>query len=98
MVRGGSTVKIKVFANFRDICGGKWVMLNLSSSQRIENVLDQLIAQFPPMKDELFTEQKTLKPLVHVFVNGQNIVHLNGLDTIVHEDDEVALFPPVAGG
>ncbi|MDQ0340379.1 molybdopterin synthase sulfur carrier subunit [Caldalkalibacillus uzonensis] len=91
-------MKIKVFANFRDICGGKSVTINLSPPQTVESVLDALIAQFPAMQEELFTEHKTLKPLVHVFVNGQNIIHLNGLETKVAANDEIALFPPVAGG
>lgn len=92
-------MKVKVFANFREICGQKVVTLNLSSSQHsIDTVLHQLIAQYPALKDEIFAEDRTLKPLVNVFVNGQNIVHLNGLKTIVNEEDEIALFPPVAGG
>ncbi|EGL81734.1 MoaD family protein [Caldalkalibacillus thermarum TA2.A1] len=91
-------MQIKVFANFREICGGKSVTLDLTPPQTVASVLDALIDQYPPMKEELFTEQKTLKPLVHVFVNGQNIIHLDGLKTKVESKDEIALFPPVAGG
>lgn len=91
-------MKIKVFANFREIVGGKSVILDLTPPQRVEAILDSLVERFPPLAAELFTEQKELKPLVHVFVNGQNIAHLNGLDTEVEAGDELALFPPVAGG
>lgn len=89
---------IKVFANFRDICGGKTVTLNVEDGQAISVVLDQLIELYPLMQEELFTEEKTLKPLVHVFINGQNIIHLNNLSTKVKTTDQIALFPPVAGG
>lgn len=89
---------IKVFANFREICGGKTVTLSIENGQAILSVLNQLIERYPLMAEELFTEDKKLKPLVHVFINGQNIIHLDGLTTTVKETDQIALFPPVAGG
>jgi len=33
-----------------------------------------------------------------VLVNGRNIRLLNGLETILHEGDEVVFLPPAAGG
>ncbi|MDQ0255852.1 molybdopterin synthase sulfur carrier subunit [Evansella vedderi] len=89
---------IKVFANFRDICGGKKVTLHIEEGQSIHSVLDDLTTEFPPMKEELFTDKKELKPMIHVFINGRNIIHLDGLETKLKVTDEVALFPPVAGG
>jgi molybdopterin synthase sulfur carrier subunit len=50
------------------------------------------------MEEELFTPDKQIKPMVHVFINGRNIIHLNGLETEVTDEDQIALFPPVAGG
>ncbi|WP_088032744.1 ubiquitin-like small modifier protein 1 [Evansella clarkii] len=89
---------IKVFANFREICGGKKVELKVDGGQEIQAVLDELIERFPPMEEELFTPDKQIKPMVHVFINGRNIIHLNGLETKVSDEDQIALFPPVAGG
>lgn len=89
---------IKVFANFREICEGKTVTLQIVDGQTILSVLHQLIERFPLMNEELFSEEHQLKPLVHVFINGKNIIHLDGLSTTVKETDQIALFPPVAGG
>jgi molybdopterin synthase sulfur carrier subunit len=33
-----------------------------------------------------------------VLVNGKNILHINGLGTIVKNSDNVDFFPPAAGG
>lgn len=91
-------MEIKVFANFREICGGKKVDIEVYDNEPIENVLDRLIEKYPKMKEELFTEDKEIKPLVHVFINGKNVIHLEGLKSKVKTTDEIALFPPVAGG
>jgi len=33
-----------------------------------------------------------------VLINGRHVEHLNGVDTVLSEDDVVSLFPTVAGG
>jgi molybdopterin synthase sulfur carrier subunit len=91
-------MKVKVFANFREICQGKEVEVPTEAGNRVIDILETLITMFPALEEEVFTSERTLKPFVHVFINGRNIIHENGLQTSVQEDDQFALFPPVAGG
>ncbi|MEO2077503.1 MAG: ubiquitin-like small modifier protein 1 [Bacillus sp. (in: firmicutes)] len=88
---------VKVFANLRQICGGVTVEV-LPDGDRVIDVLDKMVEMFPDLQAEIFTPEKTLLPFVHVYVNGQNIIHLDDLQTKVDEKDQFALFPPVAGG
>jgi len=88
---------VRVFANLRQICGGVGVEVN-PVGQRVIDVLERMVEMFPDLQDEIFTPEKELLPFVHVFINGRNIIHLDGLQTIVKETDQFALFPPVAGG
>lgn len=88
---------VKVFANLRKICGGISVEVQ-PDGDKIINILEKMIVMFPELEEEIFTEEKELKPFVHVYVNGKNIIHDNDLQTIVKETDQIALFPPVAGG
>lgn len=88
---------VKVFANLRQICGGVTVEV-LPDGNRVIDVLDKMIEMFPDLRDEVFTAEKQLLPFVHVYVNGQNIIHLDDLETSVKDTDQFALFPPVAGG
>jgi molybdopterin synthase sulfur carrier subunit len=39
-----------------------------------------------------------LSPTIIILVNGQSIVHLQGLETPLQPQDIVAFFPMVAGG
>nr|WP_207627586.1 MULTISPECIES: ubiquitin-like small modifier protein 1 [Bacillaceae] len=90
-------VIVKVFANLREICGGVTVKV-LPDGDRVMDVLDKMVEMFPDLRDEVFTPEKELLPFVHVYVNGRNIIHLDDLQTRVAEEDQFALFPPVAGG
>ncbi|WP_017755197.1 ubiquitin-like small modifier protein 1 [Calidifontibacillus oryziterrae] len=90
-------MKVKVFANLRDICGSSVVDVPTHSLVVID-ILEDLVKMFPALEDEIFTDERKLKQFVHVFINGQNIIHKDGLLTKVKEDDQFALFPPVAGG
>lgn len=90
-------MNVKVFANLRDICGGVTINV-LPDGDQVMDVLDKMIEMFPELKEEIYTEDKTLKPFVHVYVNGRNIIHLEDLKTKVQDTDQFALFPPVAGG
>ena len=41
------------------------------------------------------------KQVIHgtmILINGRNIVHLDGLNSIVIEGDEINIFPPGGGG
>lgn len=88
---------VKVFANLRDICGG--VAVNVQpNGDRVMDILGKMIELYPDLEEEIFTEEKKLKPFVHVYINGRNIIHASDLETRVKEEDQMALFPPVAGG
>lgn len=91
-------MKVKVFANFREICKEKIVEVPCNEGTRVIDILETLITMYPALEEEVFTPDRTLKQFVHVFINGRNIIHENGLQTVVNEHDQFALFPPVAGG
>jgi len=35
---------------------------------------------------------------INVLINGNNVRHLEGIDTLLSEADELAILPPVSGG
>ena len=35
---------------------------------------------------------------INVLVNGNNVRHLEGLDTLLKDSDEIGVLPPVSGG
>lgn len=88
---------VKVFANLREICGDASIDVK-PDGNKIIDILNKMVEMFPKLKEEIFTSERELKPFVQVYLNGRNIIHLDNLKTRVKETDELALFPPVAGG
>ena len=64
----------------------------------IRGVVDTLVAQHPALRTQLLTDEGDLNRFVNVYVNGQDVRYLAGLDTPVAPADEVRLLPAMAGG
>ena len=64
----------------------------------IREVVDALVARHPVLGSQLLTEEGDLNRFVNVYVNGQDVRYLAGLETPVAPSDEVRLLPAMAGG
>ena len=64
----------------------------------IRSVVSGLIEQHPTLGGQLLTDAGDLNRFVNVYVNGQDVRYLSGLDTPVTSEDEVRLLPAMAGG
>ncbi len=89
-----SQVKVRLFANIREIMGGAELSL---SARSIGELLDLLVAMRPALKDVLFDDDG-LRPYITILVNGRNTRGVDGSRTQLAEGDEIAIFPPVSGG
>ncbi|CAN5474574.1 hypothetical protein BH20CHL6_BH20CHL6_01240 [soil metagenome] len=64
----------------------------------IGQVVEALVGQFPALRDQLLTGDGDLNRFVNVYLNGQDIRYLGGLETPVEATDTVILLPAMAGG
>jgi MoaD family protein len=64
----------------------------------IRTVIDALVERHPALKPQLLTDEGELNRFVNVYVNGQDVRYLEGLETPVAAADEVRLLPAMAGG
>jgi MoaD family protein len=91
-------MRIKLFATLRDMVGAKTLDIPLAHSGTISDLLDAIGAAHPALKTKMVDEHGHLNGVVHILVNGRNTMWLDGMDTVVHTDDDIALIPPAAGG
>ncbi len=87
-------IRVKLFANLREFTGTKELEMNCGTAGE---VLEKLSEKFPGFEKMIF-DGENIKPYINVFLNGKNVLDHGGLETILHTDDEIALFPPVSGG
>lgn len=64
----------------------------------IRGVVSSLVERHPSLQGQLLTDDGDLNRFVNVYVNGQDVRYLAGLDTPVAPSDEVRLLPAMAGG
>ena len=64
----------------------------------IREVVGALVERHPSLTTQLLTEDGDLNRFVNVYVNGQDVRYLAGLETPVAPSDEVRLLPAMAGG
>jgi molybdopterin synthase sulfur carrier subunit len=63
----------------------------------VGEVLDALYDRFEELRSRI-TDDGGLRRFVNVFVGGEDIRFLDGLNTPVSDGDEVTILPAVAGG
>lgn len=88
-------VKVKLFANFREVAGAKEVQVDAAN---IEDLLKKLSSMYKGLKELIYDEDGEVKDYVQIMVNGLHVRGLDGLKTRLSEKDVVAIFPPVSGG
>jgi len=64
----------------------------------VKTVLDKLVQQFGPDFEKRILEKGEVRRFVNLYVNGEDIRHLSGLDSPVKDSDEISILPAVSGG
>ncbi|PWU00784.1 MAG: molybdenum cofactor biosynthesis protein MoeB [Terriglobia bacterium] len=68
------------------------------SGGTVREVLDELTAQYPDLRKQIFTEDGKLRSFVNVYINDEDIRYLSKDATAAKESDTISLVPSIAGG
>ena len=90
-------VRLHLPGALRQYAGGA-SMLEVAGSATVSELLETLGGDYPGVHQRVVDELGSLRPHVNVFVNGENIRHLDGMATSIGEGDEVWLLPAISGG
>jgi molybdopterin synthase sulfur carrier subunit len=82
---------VKLFANLRKVVGTKEVSITGAS---VGAVVSELVKRYPALAANLL-ENGQIRPHVIITINGNPITDGN---VAVTEQDQIAIFPPIAGG
>ena len=68
-----------------------------ATGETLAAVLSNLYANYPALKEQIQPGDQ-LSRFINIYVNDQDIRHLQGLETSVGPSDTVILLPAMAGG
>lgn len=66
--------------------------------QTVRDVLDSLYERFGELRERISDDDGALRRFVNIYVAGEDIRFLEGLDTPVPDGAELTILPAVAGG
>jgi len=64
----------------------------------VGGAVKELVAEYPTLYPHLFTDEGKLRPYVNLFVNDEDVRHLQGLETELGDQDRLRIIPSIAGG
>ena len=91
-----NTVSVRIPTILRTYTAGAAEVTATEGSLR--EVIAGLDAAYPGLGGRILDDGGRLRRFVNVYVDGEDIRFLDGLDTHVKDGDEVTILPAVAGG
>jgi len=89
-------VTVRIPTPLRRITGGAPKVESRGATVR--ETLNFLVAQYPELGERIYDEGGEPRRFVNLFVDGEDIRFLSGLETAVADGAEVSIVPAVAGG
>ena len=69
-----------------------------TSAETVGAAITDLESRFPGIQERLLDEEGQVRRFVNVYVNGEDVRFLQGIETATKEGDEISIVPAVAGG
>jgi len=92
-------MRIRLYGLLRDAAERQTAIdVDVCEGDTVGTLLERLVTKYPRMRPLLFERPGVLYRHVMIVKNGRDIRDGLGLDTPVQPDDDMALFPPSAGG
>jgi molybdopterin converting factor small subunit len=64
----------------------------------VGSLIQGVATQYPRIQPHLFDQEGILRAYVNIFLNDEDVRHLEGYETPVADDDKLMIVPSIAGG
>ena len=89
---------VRLFATVRDVVGSKSISIPFEGGGTVRDLIQSISHVSPELANKLLDSAGQLSPVIHIYVGGRNVEWLEGIDTVIAENDDVFIVPPMAGG
>ena len=92
-------VTIRYLSVIREITGTREEVIEIDNGATVEDILKILSKKYGKAFQRMIRSGRDIRGLqIIYFIDGKNIANLNGFKTSVHNQSELVIIPPVAGG
>ncbi|HEV2126491.1 MAG TPA: ubiquitin-like small modifier protein 1 [Chloroflexota bacterium] len=89
-------IKVRIPTPLRRLTGGA-SELSVDGTT-VQDALSNLESKHPGFRERLYDENGEIRRFVNIYVAGEDIRFLKGVETPVKEGEEISIVPAVAGG
>ena len=90
------SVKVRIPAPLRPLTNNLDIVP--ADGETLSAVINGLEDAYPGLKSRICEDNGEIRRFVNVYVNGEDVRFLSGLESTLKSGDEVSIVPAVAGG
>lgn len=91
------TIKVRFFARFRELLGTD-ILAQRKNGMTIIDLVKDVARKNQEGYTAIFDENNNFREFVILMRNGKRVETADAGNVVVADGDEIAIFPPVAGG
>ena len=91
------SIKVHLAGHLKDQTGRPFE-IEVPRARDVLDVIVQLDAQVPHIKDRILDEHDRTRTYINIFINEENIKDLKGEATVAKDGDVIYILPSIAGG
>ena len=89
-------VSIRIPSPLKKLAGGQDVVK--TEGKTVGEAVQRLVRTYPDLKERLMDEQGILRRFINIYVNGEDVRFIQGLEMPLKEGDQLSIIPAIAGG
>lgn len=89
-------INVRIPQPLRNLTGNQATVTAEGST--LQSLVDNLESTYPGIRERMVDEAGQLRRFVNIYVNGDDVRFLDGMQTALKDGDEVSIVPAVAGG
>ena len=90
-------VKIRFSSALKGITKTNEKILDLDNTT-LKSVLDKLTEEFGEDFRNRIIDKGKIRRFINVYINGEDVRYLKGIDSEIRNNDEISILPAVSGG
>jgi molybdopterin synthase sulfur carrier subunit len=92
------TVRVRTILTIKKILGKGELELSIPEESTLGDLVSIMVSRWKELSPHVNRPSTGSIPLVRFMINGRDIAFLNRMETVLRNEDEILMLPPVSGG